>query len=613
MAAVLRHLRADRCRWGDHALVFRWLLILFWTMALVLGASASLQAGDAEAWPDPDAPPPAPVIETIRARGMAPFAVHVHGLNSQPGVGDRLTARYEWNFGDADGRFNTLLGWNAAHVYDRPGEYRITLTVTNESGQSASGHVDVTVTADSRFKLYVAADGDDANRGTSPDAPLKTFARAVRRLHHDTTILFRRGDVFDVYSPVEIGWRNWNLSAYGDDPRLPTLSWSGEPGFAAMISMNAATCRDAIIENLRFTSRYSDLAARNIVDGLRPAGTNITVRNCEFSDVTTAVNAERDPIGMLTVGNGADNLRAYFLWGEGSDHCHLDNTVAGSAYEHNMRFAGAERILIAHNDLTNHPKRTIWAMTGRDMYIAHNTLHNGRLTVGPNHARGDSADRMEWTAVEANLIDQSAGPSPALEIEHGAEHVSIRNNVIRTAGASSMSIAGFDQTMNRRAVDVRVLNNTAVNDAPTGRFLHCGPDAGGVLIANNLFVCPNLVTGENRSAILFILDDDLDSFKRISDNVWPQPTQFKWVDDGYHYLCGGWSHADGYLNIVEWAALDRTSNDVYVNIVLDDAFRPDADSPAAGRARRVPGVFTDSLGEQRPLGGGWTAGALEVR
>ncbi|UCD74048.1 MAG: right-handed parallel beta-helix repeat-containing protein [Phycisphaerales bacterium] len=582
-------------------------------MSLLLCALGPLRADQGGPWPDPHAPPPAPAIEIMQTRGTAPFAVHVHALNSHLGVGDSLTARYMWDFGDPNGRFNTLVGWNAAHIYDHPGRYLITLTVTNERGRSSKTRVEVTVAPDDRRRVFISAEGDDSNPGTSPDIPLRTFAGAMRRLHHGTTVLFRRGDMFDVSASVEVGWRNWVLMAYGDDPHPPVLRWVGDPGWAAMIGMDAASCRDAVVDGLRFDSRYADTPERDIVDALRPAGTNITVRNCTFGDLTTAINAERDPVGLFTLDNGADGLRAYFVWGEGSDHCHLGNTVRGSTIEHNLRFAGAERVLIAHNDLTNQPKRTIWAMTGQDVYIAHNTLRDGRLTVGPNHALGDPADRMSRTVVEANLVDKPSGSTPALEIEHGAEHVSIRNNVIRTAGTTTLRIAGRSETMNRNAADVRIVCNTAVNNAETGRFLECGADATGVLVADNLYVCPTLITGEFRSAILFILDGDLSGFDRITDNVWPQPAEFRWVDDGYHYLWERWSDADGYLNIAEWAARDATCNDAYANVALDGYFRPAVDSGAVGHARRVPGVFTDLLGYRRPLDGRWTAGALEVR
>ena len=53
--------------------------------------------------------------------GMAPFAVHAYALDSNLGAGTPLTATYEWDFGDPNGKYNKLRGWNVAHVYDNSG------------------------------------------------------------------------------------------------------------------------------------------------------------------------------------------------------------------------------------------------------------------------------------------------------------------------------------------------------------------------------------------------------------------------------------------------------------------------------------------------------------
>lgn len=568
-----------------------------------LGAGAAEQTGQA----------PVAVIRPVSQRGMAPFAVHVHALDSALGVGDPLSARYEWDFGDPDGQFESLVGWNASHIYERPGSYTVTLTVTDQAHREARVSIPVVVTDDTRRRLYVSNDGDDANSGRSPDAPLATFAAAMRRMHHQTALLFRRGDVFDIDEPVEIGWRNWVLGAYGRATEPPVLRWTGPVGRSAIIGFDGDHCIDAIVQDLAFDSAYHDHAGRDIVDALRPAGVNFTIRNCEFGDITTAVNCERDPIGLLTLNNRADRLHAYFVWCEGSDHCHLANRVDGSRIEHNIRLAGVKRISISHNVLTNHPKRTIWAMTGSYVYIANNELHNGRLTVGPNHAVGDPADRMEWVVVEANDVRKNDTPTSALEIEPGAEHVFLRNNIITFAGSSALAVRGRSESMRRNVADVRIVNNTAVNAAPTGSFLRCGAGATGVTVSNNLFVSCDYETGEDRSAIVFVLDHDLAGFTVISDNVWPRPARFKWVADGYHYVWPTWSDAEGYRNPDEWSRFAETTGDVYLNVALDGSFYPRAVNESTCRCQPYPGVFVDARGAPRHRDGRWTAGALEVR
>ena len=87
-------------------------------------------------------------------------------------------------------------------------------------------------------------------------------------------------------------------------------------------------------------------------------------------------------------------MGGYFIWAQGADHTHLDNVANGSVNEHTIRNAGVNRFYIGYNDLTNNIKTNIWCMLGSDAYIAHNTLHTGRLIVGPNFAFSSPSERF---------------------------------------------------------------------------------------------------------------------------------------------------------------------------------------------------------------------------
>jgi hypothetical protein len=66
---------------------------------------------------------------------------------------------------------------------------------------------------------YVAANGNDANAGTSQSAPLRTAAAAFARVGSGATVLFRRGDVFDVASGAAIDSDGGVIGAYGSGAR----------------------------------------------------------------------------------------------------------------------------------------------------------------------------------------------------------------------------------------------------------------------------------------------------------------------------------------------------------------------------------------------------------
>jgi PKD repeat protein len=566
-------------------------------------------------WGDPEAPAPIPVLTLLDSEGMAPFTVHVHALDSDLGAGDPLTARYEWNFGDEAGSYNELVGFNAAHVYDEPGQYTITLRITNECGRQAELTAPITVFSDGRARVYVAADGNDTNDGRTPGTPIRTFARAMQLLDNDMVVLLRRGDRFDVAAPPSpIARHNWALGAWGEGDR-PELCWVGGLGGGAILPLSADQCAAALIEDVHFTSKYVNCPDRDICTAIFVGGENITVRRCTFGHVTDALNCNRQPRGVLSCDNVATNLHAYYLWGEGWDHTHVGNVVTGSTHEHNIRFGGIHRVLIADNELTNSPKRCLWAMLGEYAWIAGNTLREGRLTIGPDHTDGGGspADRFRLCVAERNVIDKIGFPeTAAVEVEHGAEHVILRNNVISIAGNSTIDVRGYSETKQRTTVDLRIFNNTGICPGTCGRFVRCGTDTESLHIANNLFVAPHLITGDYQKAILFILDEDLSSFVQIGHNLWPIPAGCDWGEDVYHYLWPYWANLEGCKDIAEWAAYEATRAEAYENVTLDEDYRPAVGSGAAEHAARVPGVFTDLTGAPRPGDGAWTAGAVEV-
>jgi PKD repeat protein len=567
------------------------------------------------AWGDPDAPVPIPVINLLGSTGVAPFTVHLHALDSDLGAGDPLTARYEWAFGDEAGRYNQLVGFNAAHVYDEPGQYTVTLRITNECGRQAEVTAPITVFSDTRPRLYVAANGNDNHDGQTPATAIRTFGRAMQLLDDEMVVLLRRGDRFPVAaSPPSIARRNWALGAWGEGDR-PELCWIGGVEGGAILPLSADDCAGALIEDVHFNSKYADYPGRDICTAIFVGGQNITVRRCTFGHVTDALNCNRKPRGVLSCDNVATGLHAYYLWGEGEDHTHVGNFVAGSTHEHNIRFGGIHRVLIADNELTNSPKRCLWAMLGEYAWIAGNTLRHGRLTIGPDHTDegGAPSDRFRFCVAERNVIDKIGFPeTAAVEVEHGAEHVILRNNVISIAGNSIIAVRGYSETKQRTTVDLRIFNNTGICPGTCGRFVHCGTDTESLQIANNLFVAPELITGDYQKAILFILDEDLSSFVQIGHNLWPIPAGCDWGEDVYHYLWPYWADLEGCKDVAEWAAYERTRAEAYENVTLDDDYRPGVGSAAVGHAARMAGVFTDLTGAPRPTEGGWTAGAVEV-
>ncbi len=554
---------------------------------------------------------PTATITALDVKGMAPFAVHVHALDTSLGVGTPLTARYQWDFGDPLGAHNTLDGWNASHFFEQSGVYTITLKVTNEAGLDDIAVAVVMVMPDVRQSLYVSGEGDDANHGLTPLAPLRTFGRAIELLDNGTAVRFRRGDVFDIASTGAVNDSNVLFTTYGVGAD-PVLRWTGALGTAGMIEVAGAGPKDVVVEDLHFDSIYQADAAHDVVDAVYPGGANTTIARCTFTNLSYAVNGNRSPCGVLCIDNVAGSLGTYFLWAQGSDYTLVNNVVEGSIFEHNLRLGGVDRVLIAGNKLTNEPKRTIWVMRGSFCYVTQNVLTDGRITVGPN-PDGEPDDRFTYAVIERNLIEKTVDSTAAVEVLAGAEHSILRNNIILADGVHAIAVTGVDEALDRTSLDTSILNNTAINNETNGRFLWMSADAEQVRLANNLYVAPNLVTGESQTANVYVLDDNVESFTIIRRNVWAIPDEFVWVDDGFHYVWPYWSEAEGYHSPIEWHVLDPVDVDTYERVVLDESFAPPTESIASTHAQPITGMFDDFHGNPRMLlAQSWTAGAVEL-
>jgi PKD repeat protein len=565
------------------------------------------------------------VINLIGKTGIGPHTVHVHALASSLNGGSYLTARYEWDFGDDEGQYNELVGWNAAHLYENAGTYTIKLKITNEDGKSNTLSTQVTVVEDKRRTIYVdAVAGRDTNSGLSEGAAVKTSERARQLLGSNTKLLFKRDQRHVIDESITVPFHNVLVGAYGSGDR--PLLWRAKGGGTSTISTYDKS-NQVVIQDLMFDSPGAvkgNIAGRVYADGIYARGVNITIRGCEFLNLDDAINANGDPRGLLVQNNTAPlatGLRAYFVWSEGSDQVFLGNESANSTREHNLRSSGTRRMLIAFNKFTNldrsdvdpldYSKGTVEVHKGSFAYVMNNELHDGALRAGPRGNTYEPASMItEWTVFDGNELFEHD-----LTIKVGTHHFMARNNIIRSNSSQAITIDVSDK-WGRTVSDIHIVNNTGYTTLDKGRFLLLpvsGGNKGAITLKNNMWVTKNYHAGANGSAPIFVYGKNLDMFKEISNNVWPKPAAFhKYGQGGIHYLWTNSSDSRGYLDYKEWDAFSMVSDERYDNSALDGSLRPKSGTVAATAGEAVAGVFTDFYGRTRPLNGKVSAGAVQA-
>ncbi len=554
-----------------------------------------------------------PGFEVLPSPCVAPGVIHVNGLSFPLPAGTPLTARYDWDFGDPQGKYNTLTGFNAAHVYDRPGTYSIRLTVTDETGHSETASANVVMAENNRKSIFVSADGSDSNAAGTEAAPLQSLERAVLLLPDHGEILLKAGGTYTAGGVMKLRRSDVLITRYGEgaDPviNLEKTPTRKNVGFFAI----DARCNGITFDRLTMSTPYAvadDAEAPKIgLDPILVRGRNITVRDCTFLNVDTAVNANGSPVGLLVQGCKSPlktGLRAYLVWGQGTDLVYLGNQAANSTREHIVRLSGVDGALIFDNEFTNDDRRpgdkydfskgAIEMHLGSYAYIAGNKISGGTIRVGPLGLHEPPSTATTWAVIENNTVKDTY-----IVANPGSHHVMIRNNVVSNDKLQAIQLQAPDKD-GRNVSDVHILNNTAIDNGTTGAFLKIWGHVDGIEMKNNLLVAPKLNVGANGAAFVNTNEADLGSFTEIANNVWPDSKQSR----GNGFLIAGKTRTT-----TDWASLPQVKDDAFAEVTTDESGAPSGDENILRQGKPHPAVGFDRQGHRRP-GDRTTAGAVEL-
>jgi hypothetical protein len=536
---------------------------------------------------------PVAVINTVSGPRQAGMVVAVDATASTVGTGEYITTNYAWNFGDAGTEYNQLTGFNAAHVYDKPGTYTITLTVTNEAGLVSTTSEQVTIAASSRNQIFVdSVNGSDSNAGTQ-NAPLQSLAAAFAKLGNNSELLLKGGETFYSNAPLSTAFTNVLIGRYGTGAN-PTIMRTLGNGLGTILTYG--NTNGLTIQDITFDTPFavgSDAAANKIgIGGIYLGGQNIAIRDCTFLNIDDAINENGLPTGVLIQDNSAPlatGIRSYMVWGQGAQLTILGNYAANSTREHITRLHAVDEVNMQNNNFTNlsragvdsydTSKGCIELQTGTFDWIVNNTVTDGDIRTGPLGLWGEAATTNNTNCVieDNNLTDTM------IFVQTGTHHDLIANNVINNTTGLCIDVNGID-SQGRESMDINIVNNTGITSGTSGNFIAVYGVVNGIVLNNNLWVAPNIQVGSYGTAPVYVPNNNMSDFTQINNNIWPLPSNLTgYVAGGINYI-GTSPLGNGYMTPAQWNAQSNVGGDQFTNVTLKGSYEVTYEGVAAGAA-----------------------------
>ncbi|GAO01909.1 PKD domain-containing protein [Anaeromyxobacter sp. PSR-1] len=484
-----------------------------------------------------------PMTTAHRTSGVAPLAVFFDAVNTSPsgtaapftwnsGVyqpSDLEGTQYTWSFGDpGSGTWsatgepkNVASGYTAAHVYETPGTYTVSLTQTDTAGTARTYVQTITVTAFSGTTYYVAANGNDAAAGTSEATPLRTVGRAMSvalATSGPVRVLFRRGDTFPVSAAYAITKPGPGIiGAYGTGNRpIFTVAELGDVN----VFSPRGTGADWRIMDLDMRGPSLSTGTGPVGPDVSHQGVNLLVLRLRASNWYVGIGwGDWTPIyatphdGMFVVDSESPGNGGYGMYVGGRRIALLGNTVSDPVQTHVCRVWQAHKGVISNNallrpggqrhalklhgpEINDGRPETRWVSITDNFFQASGTSQ-WTVSMGSQSSALSESDPVSHVVLERNRFAGSA--SLVADIESEASHAMVRNNVFDdTAASSAVAVLWTQRNTGVPAPDdVRIYNNT-VYDGTAGSggsgLLQTDSSVTNLRVRNNLYGAATLST-----------------------------------------------------------------------------------------------------------------------
>lgn len=381
-----------------------------------------------------------------RVSGVAPLGVFFDTAGTTSASTDRpfLDLAYCWDFADPDsGSFTMTTGHSrnqakgpvAAHVFEKPGTYKVTVSARDRQGRVATRAIEIrvddpsTVFAGAATTCFSSSGNFSGCPAGAGQQTITSFGGLDRHVASGKRLLLRRGDTFAGDAKISVNVPGpGSIGAYGTGER-PRILLSTD---AIAVSAREPNFSDWRIADLDF---HGQSAAAEVlsVDG---RASELTVLRVRGASVGAGIGAGLSIIDHWNADGypGHDVIDGFFI-----QDSEFRDLVGGQG--RTLGFIAGHRLVMLGNVWRNalggeHVLRTTWVDRGvfsnNDMGEAPAGKHVWKLHAPDFNGKGISAGKYSERIVISDNVFRSTGPhdwTVAISPQNADKDERIRNVV----------------------------------------------------------------------------------------------------------------------------------------------------------------------------------------